>query len=1058
MSAHQVILASAGTGKTFRLSGRFIERLFDDVPPERVLATTFTRKAAAEILERVLRRLALAVDDAEERALLLGEGDTPPDREAVVARLAGLARRIDRFDVRTLDSFFVELVRVFAMDLGLPAGWRISDPVDEERMRAEAIGRVLDEVSAAELIELLRALQKNQARRSVHAALMDIVREAHAAWRDSPPGAWEALQPPDAPDDAVLAEAIETAGSLDPLLTQKDEPHKSWVKGRTTSLDAARDGEWRRFAKSGFVQRALDGRDYYGEPIDDDHRAALAPLVTRAAHEILTGVLHHSRHMRALLARYDRVFVELQRERRAYRFEDFPRALLEADWHGAQGAYRRDGVIDHLLLDEFQDTSALQWRVLRPLADAIFSDSRGERSLFCVGDLKQSIYGWRAGEPRLLSGLADAHPESVDRLDDSYRSGQVVLDAVNKVFGDIAANDVLAADPVLSGAAATWHKGFAPHKAVKTSLPSAARLLEVPATGDGSRERAVEVVRAAAKHVASLHREAPHASIGVLFRRKQDLPLMLRALRDAGVMASGEGGNPVTDSALVNVVLSLLWLADHPADSAARYHVATSALAGAAPDEWIGLAPDDGVEVARESAARWRARLLRDGYGPSLAALRPFVRAAHAHDTWEQERFGQLVDLAYAWDARATGRPADFVELVRATSVEDPRAAPVKVITVHRAKGLEFDAVVLPDLDAQLIGRPGDLFTERPDPNEPYSLVCPSVPRDLLLVDENLARVGHGVRGRALQEELCVLYVAMTRAKRRLDMLVSAKGRNSRAQSFAMILRDALVSDGEEAGSGTLGDLRVLWAHDDNAADWAPVTQEQAAAAGTTAAEDAPIVLQPSRRARLRPRRSPSSRDGAGTVLARELLARHEGRGAARGLVIHGWLAAIEWLEDGLPDEAKLGAIAREVSQRDALGVTDEEIDRWRDDLRAMLERDAVVSVLGREAQDLPQDPEVWRERRFAVVASDADCVETLMQGAFDRVLVGMAGDRVVSADIVDYKTDRVDAQGGLDALVAKYTPQMQRYRAAMAALTGLPADEVRCRLLFLEADALREV
>jgi ATP-dependent exoDNAse (exonuclease V) beta subunit len=121
------LLASAGTGKTYQLSGHFLRLLFAGVPPERVLATTFTRKAAGEILDRVLSRLLDATRDCEKLAGLEDAVGRPLERGECVALLARVSRRLDRFRVRTLDSFFVHVGRLFALDLGLTPDWALVD-------------------------------------------------------------------------------------------------------------------------------------------------------------------------------------------------------------------------------------------------------------------------------------------------------------------------------------------------------------------------------------------------------------------------------------------------------------------------------------------------------------------------------------------------------------------------------------------------------------------------------------------------------------------------------------------------------------------------------------------------------------------------------------------------------------------------------------------------------------------------------------------------------------------------------------------------------------------
>ena len=109
----------------------------------------------------------------------------------------------------------------------------------------------------------------------------------------------------------------------------------------------------------------------------------------------------------ALVARYHEAREQVRREEGVASFGDLVRVLVEADPDLLRDElwFRLDGRIDHLLLDEFQDTSLMQWKVLRPLAEEIVSDGTGERTFFSVGDVKQSIYGWRGGLPGILEHL-----------------------------------------------------------------------------------------------------------------------------------------------------------------------------------------------------------------------------------------------------------------------------------------------------------------------------------------------------------------------------------------------------------------------------------------------------------------------------------------------------------------------------------------------------------------------------------------------------------------------------------------------------------------------------
>jgi ATP-dependent exoDNAse (exonuclease V) beta subunit len=909
---HQVFLASAGSGKTWQLSNRVLRLLLDDVPPERILATTFTRKAAGEILARVLSRLAdaAASDEglAELREALTDEdgvlSGTPFDRARCRALLAQLVRRLDRFQVRTLDSFFSDLARRYGHELGLSPGWTLLDDADEIALRQDAVSAMLDPASGPELGAIVRALHGDAAERSVHERLMDSVETGHAVWLDAQPEAWDALHPPPGLPPAELAALLERLGALEaPLAKGNGKPLKTWEKARDKLVALAEEDRWEKVAGSGLLQHAVDDvPTYYKVCIEGAWLDELLALWQHVAHVLGTRLLRRGHAWRDLLARFHECYEALQAERRGYRFDDLPRRLaagLSGELSDGSAFFRLHGRVDHLLLDEFQDTSVLQWRVLRPLAESILAETDGQRSFFCVGDVKQAIYAWRQGEARLLSGLPKAYPQldPPRTLAQSWRSSDVVLDAVNAVFTKLGESPVFADEPALAATATAWSVPYEAHSAANP-LPGTARLIEVPTGAGPSGPRRKVMMDATARHVADLAREAPGASIAVLLRKGVGSARLLRALADLGVHASGERGNPLVDSAAVRVALSALHLADHPSDETAWLHLATSPLAagfGLGPDALDRLAernralPDP---VASALAARIRAELLAVGYGGWLSDLEQHVRTEATFDAWERGRFGQLVALGLRWDARATLRPSDFLASVRATRVDHPAAAGVRVMTVHAAKGLEFDAVVLPDLDDAMSGLLPDLLAVRDEPQERFARVLPRPKQEHLPLLAEARAVYEDLQSRALEESLCVLYVSMTRAKHRLDLLVQPPDvKPAVSRCYAKLLRDAL---GEAAEAGPHG-TTILWRHADNKDEWwaadaqadavaAPVAAKASAvAAGAAPTARRPLVLGSAAAPRRPVRQAPSGLAGGRALRAADLLGDDPGVGRTRG-------------------------------------------------------------------------------------------------------------------------------------------------------------------------------
>lgn len=1049
---HELILASAGTGKTWQLTGRFLELLLNGNEPERILATTFTRKAAGEILDRVLERLVEAIEDEGERAALTEQVGRPVSLPELTAILARVTRSIHRFRVRTLDAFFVNLGRLFALDLGLPPEWSIVEEAEDEAMRREAVAEALRRADRGILVDLLRGLQRADAASSVEWVLLGKVRAARDAFLDAEKEAWTKIEPPPAPSPEDLAEARAAIDGMDVPRTKAGTPVKHWVNARADLLDKVDAGAWDAVMDVGLVKKVVDDEaEFSRHPIAPEVRQAIQTLLEQSGHELVRQVAIENEATLRWLERFEEAFEDRKREERAYRFEDLPKALRPRDEDPLDERkldlwYRLDGRIDHLLLDEFQDTSPVQWRILEKLADEILADGTGERSFFCVGDVKQSIYGFRESEPRLLAEMRTHYPQcELRELVRNWRSSAVILNSVDRVFEAIGDNAAFKHDAHVEAARA-WQGDYAAHVAAR-DLPGAAWLLEAAEAREGEPSE-LPPLALAAQRARAIAEEAPQATIGILLRKNRHMGRMIYLLREVGLHASGEGGNYLTDSEAVLHLISLLHLADHPADSAAAFHLATSPLA-----ERLGLTEQGFRDEASDLSLRTRHALAEQGFGAFCGSFRDTV--AENYGTWDQRRFDQLVDLAYAYDGRAGLRADGFVDHVRLTKVEDPSATRVQVMTVHGAKGLEFDAVILPELDDKFFPHDLELLRHRPDPRRLIASVSNSRGRDVCDLDpspQGLKVMRAEEEQRGIREVLCLLYVAMTRAKHRLDMIVPFKGDPSKLnQTHAGLLRAALGS-GPASWDAEIG-AGVLWAHPDNDARWFPEGAPHpvsAAAASAEAVERPTGLFRPSDAPRSLPRRTPSAQEGAGLLPGRLLLRSPAAEARVRGNLVHRWLEEVEWMEGFERSDEELLALTAPL-------VRDDELQRLTlAGFRNHLTRASVRQVLRRDAQETDADDVelvVWRERSFSVVLPDEAGRDELWSGSFDRVVLHVRGGWPVRADLIDYKTDDVGGSA-LEERADHYRPQVAAYRRVLAHLTDLDESAIRTRLLFLEADA----
>jgi len=1055
--AHQLILASAGTGKTYQLTNQLLRLLFREVDPERILATTFTRKAAGEILERALERLVEATEDPAKLKELSAALDLPDlTADRCRALLSKLVRGLDTLQVRTIDSFFVHLVRLFALDLELPPTWGISDVSENELLQAEAMQDVLEAMPRREAIELLRGLESGAVGRSVHQKMLERTSKMRPVFLESAGDAWERVDPGAKPPEEELAAALAALREAELPTTKKGEPNQNWVKAVNAVVAAAGTRDWEKILTQGLGKAFLTPDQTYSRiPIPDALAEHLTPIVRRATYEFLATLRARNLATHALLERFESSFAQRKRDRGAYRFDDLPLALSPRaasetliDARSLDMWFRLDSRIDHLLLDEFQDTSPIQWRILHKMASEIAADGTGERTFFCVGDVKQSIYGFRQAEPRLLAELPRLLPGIGEReMHESYRSSQVVLDTVNQVFSDVVENAALShedAAPYRAGAG-RWQEGFHEHTAAE-DLPGATFLVEARERAEDERNDDNALLERAVDRAERISQEAPHATVGILMRERKHIAELIHRLRQRGVEASGEGGSELTDSEAVLAFLSLLHLADHPGDSAAAFHVGSSRLG-----EVVGLPKAAGPERRHEVSREIRARLAEEGLGAFCADIGRQIATDDTWSPWDKLRFEQLSELAFAFDGKAGLRPSDFVDHVRSQRVESPSGAQVRVMTIHAAKGLEFDAVILPELHKKFVGRREGLLVDRPRPDGLIQTVSVSPKKETLVADENLQNLYDETTARMFEDGLCTLYVAMTRAARRLDLIVpyTDPEKEIKLPYVADLVRAAIPQEELHAPDAA----GVIWSHpaDASAAGWAKRLEPDSVERETVEPTLTPLRLAKSDRPRTLPRRSPSSEEGGRLVRAEALF--RDKRGARRGTLVHRWLEDLEWIEDFHLDEARALDIGKPLepnpdTRTEALAA-----------LTRALQAEPIRTALSREHCAAPTGTtlEVSNEHTFSVILPEDSGEEQLWTGSIDRLVLARQGDDIVWAEVLDHKTD-VLTEEQLPERIEYYRPQVEIYGRVVAAQTGLPASKIRLGLVFLEVGRVVEI
>jgi ATP-dependent helicase/nuclease subunit A len=1036
---HMMILASAGSGKTHALTNRFVGLLAAGVRPERIVALTFTRKAAGEFFDEILKKLAAAAADPDRAEQLARELERPDlGRAEFLGLLRAVTDAMPRLRLGTLDSFFARIVRSFPLELGLAGDFEILQEHAARLERRRVLRRMFARSGALgeaqqEFIEAFKRATFGREEKRLGAqldAFLDEHQEIYlsapeaACWGDSarlwPHGCrWLGSRP-----DRVAAERALRAWLRDSVPAGKQRQRwedflvalATWAPGaplprELTYVLAKALAAWDQLPAGGAVLEF----DRKRQELDAPAGAALAALVRHIVGGELARRLETTRGIFAVLQGYERSYHETVRRAGRLTFADVQRLLAPAAGapaltRGEAEAgrlfidYRLDAEIDHWLLDEFQDTSFGQWSVLRNLIDEAVQDPAGRRSFFCVGDVKQAIFTWREGDPRLFGEIFHhynaAAPGSIaeGHLDSSWRSGPPLIALVNAVFG--AAPALAALFPGETGR--RWNAGWRPHRTAVPGRTGQAAWL-VAADAAGRQAAALALLR----ELRPLERGL---SCTVLVQTNRAAAEWAEFLRQVGGLpAVAESDLPVcTDNPVGAALLALVQAAAHPGDTLAQEHVRMTPLGAVLAERGLGTPEALTLAVLAQVQAEGFARTLESW----LRGLEPHLAA---DDAFSRERGRQIVDAARLYDETGGREAAEFIAFMERHTVREPEsAAVVRVMTIHKSKGLGFDVVLVPDLEGRSLdqARTGLAVHKAEDRSVAWVLDPPV--KLLAEGDPVLADHLRAAEAEAGYEALSLLYVALTRAKRGLYLITETKP-GSEARNYPRLLAETLGGGREELRDVAIGALRLpgMWSEGDPA--WVnTLPPTPAPAVPEPIVPVAPIGAGLRRYVALRP-----SGQRRGVVEARNLFSLQGGRAAEFGVAVHRLLAEVEW--GPLPPELAAAWASRGESP-DACALAASTVAA--PDLAGVWTRPAAADV--------------WRERAFEVVLDDA-----WVSGVFDRVVIERdASGRALRATVFDYKTDQVGAEGP-EAIARHHEGQMKAYRKAVASLTGLPLAKV---------------
>ena len=842
--------ASAGTGKTRVLVDRYVNLLRADVDPGNILAITFTRKAAAEMRERILSSLRAAAE----------RGDIP------AVRWRELRDRTGDINISTIDAFCLSLLREFPLEADLDPGFSLADDMEVPRLIEESLDRALrtcrsvardDETVALVFAQLgerrartgLAALLN---RRLVATAVLDRflgrapsgLTVASAAARGGAglwamfrrmPGGFDRFFDTGPPEPAfvLLARQIQALGQHVDAGSTPDPAAVAATFAAAREYFLTQDGKPRSrltLPKARFASNALW----------EAHR----DLVVRHAGELLRIWLDYRRDLNVLVSRgVRRMFAIAESEYRrtldAHAVLDFhdvlskALALLRQMEEFAQSRYRLEGRYHHVLVDEFQDTSRAQWELVELLV-ASWGEGAGiahtgplQPSVFIVGDRKQSIYGFRDADVSVLREavrhLELLRPDGDVRrsISRSFRSVPALLSFVNDVSQAMntasARSDAFVyeeADRFPLGEEANADE---PLGLVTADTPEACA--ELVADEIGRLLQTDAIVR---DRETGIRRAATPGDIAILFRTRESHREFEQALERRGIPAYVYKGLGFFDADEVKDVLALLrYLADPTSDLRAAAvlrsgfgRISDDGLRRLAPglarvffldvhgsDSLSRLDEEDRIslELTRRNLQRWSGLvdrmppaelldLILDESAYAMELRGP--RLSYARENLKKIRalIRRIQNRGYATMARI----ADHLD--RLAVGDEPNAAidavdAVSLMTVHAAKGLEFPVVFIVNL-ARGTGNRRDVIR-----------IAGTAAADAIsvAVGDYRSEADEDDAAREREETKRLLYVALTRARDRLYLGTALKdgrvqaGRGSLAEVLPASLLDAVA-------------------------------------------------------------------------------------------------------------------------------------------------------------------------------------------------------------------------------------------------------------------------
>ncbi len=1056
------ISASAGCGKTEEMAIQLL-RMFIYAPDiskaiNSTMAVTFSKSGAKEIYNRMLELLfnAILKDEIDElHAKLETENSKLPEFDAahLTKVLKDLIFSVNDLKICTIDSFMNKTVRSFAAELGLPLKAELITESEENLLKENVIRKLLispahqtfdmdDEFEDMALESQKTAYGQNS--RKYFSRISSGIEKYEKILDDYPNAsaykfagnvaeifsrekrleAWETLETAKSKKRMAVTQDRESFYDvMKKIHTANTDTHF-----KTAELNRMRDfyAVWEDLKN----YQTSSVKSFSKEKFEHDEISAIIFLLQYAAYILLEQNSIRSDAFLNLTANYRKIYADTFYRQGKLTFNDLPRLLgnTQNSWT-FDIAYRLNNRFTNYLIDEFQDTSRIQWQVLSSIFDT--PDGDVQKKLFIVGDVKQAIYGWRSGDRRLMGEVIDEMKSQIGMqqrsLDVSFRYGSSICSALNMIFDGNLINNA----GFFPGVGSAWKNIFSDHNPSTLLQYRSNFEFYLPETDENAKYNYAQLIL---KRIRDLNIIDNRRSCAILVRtNKEGISLLDELQQDPeyGDFFMWEGNDKIDDNKLIICLIHLLIYIQHPADTMAR--------------EIANMLKCIRFLIPRTHAALQKENhiLAHSGFYNYLKNCICKIQKQNENNNISYadiESIELFLDAAGKFDNSSIPKDSRyFKEFIK--SVKHSKEAvgyKIRIMTIHHSKGLTFDHVFCAFFKgSSMISREKNIPVAGKNPDG-SSWILHSVNEEFSVFPE-INKAWNNAAAEQIFEKICLMYVAFSRARYTCSVILPKLSGTKKkmiddqihlSQSKSYFFTDYIT---ELFFCGTYG-VSSLALHGnvifsmveiDDYDNTLPVIKNK----NVKPVRNYPLQFIPRKNDELRRRRiRPSDgMDSNAPEEKRKLFFNlpDESKGKNFGAKLHAVLCATDNLQNPvLPDNCP------------------EEIKNEVLRLRSNPEICALLADFD----------ECWKEKTFDVIVQDY-----YISGCFDRVQIKRSNDgKIISAAIIDYKSGNFDPDDTEKNI--RYHRQLNTYRIAASQLLHLPVTDIKCFIIWTAAAVIEEV